>query len=191
MMMAMPRLSKSDWISAALDAIARGGLTAVAVEPLAASLGVTKGSFYAHFSNRDELVQSALAAWEESHGSGGLSELDAISDPRARLAEVLKIATRFSQSGSPSVHMSLMGELHDPRVRAAVSRVTAARLERLAAMYMELGFTKARAAHHARLFYAAYLGLLQMAREAPEGRMTESEMRRFVAEARRTLLSEP
>jgi AcrR family transcriptional regulator len=187
----MPRLSRTDWIAAALDAVARGGLTAVAVEPLAASLGVTKGSFYAHFSNRDELVQAALAAWEESHGAGGLPELESITDPRARLAEALKIATRFSQSGAPSVHMSLMGELRDPRVRAAVGRVTAARLDALRRMYMEMGFTPARSMHRARLFYAAYIGLLQMAREVPEGRMSEQEIRRFVAEARSMLLADP
>ena len=57
------RLGRDDWIRAALDAIAAGGLAAVAVEPLARSLGVTKGSFYAHFSNRDELIEAALEAW--------------------------------------------------------------------------------------------------------------------------------
>jgi AcrR family transcriptional regulator len=187
----MARLTREDWIDAALEAIARGGLSAVAVEPLAASLGVTKGSFYAHFGGRDELVAAARAAWVESPRADGLPELESISDPRARLAEVLKIATRFSQSGAPSVHMRLLGELHDPRVRGAVSRVTESRLASLSAMYRELGFTRARAAHRARLFYAAYVGLLQMAREAPEGRMTEQEIRRFVAEAGNTLLAGP
>ena len=37
------RLSRDRWIEAALDALADGGLAAVAVEPLAARLGVTEG----------------------------------------------------------------------------------------------------------------------------------------------------
>ena len=55
----MSRLSRDDWAGAALDALS-GGLGAVAVEPLAARLGATKGSFYWHFRNRDELIAAAL-----------------------------------------------------------------------------------------------------------------------------------
>ena len=57
---------REDWAAAALAAIADGGLAAVAVEPLAARLGTTKGSFYWHFANRDALLAAALALWEET-----------------------------------------------------------------------------------------------------------------------------
>jgi len=39
-------LTPGDWARAALAAIARGGIAAVAVESIAADLGATKGSFY-------------------------------------------------------------------------------------------------------------------------------------------------
>src|SRR5580698_155106 len=45
-------LTRADWIATALDAMARDGLRAVAVEPLAERLGATKGSFYWHFRDR-------------------------------------------------------------------------------------------------------------------------------------------
>ena len=54
------RLSREDWELAALDAIADGGIGAVAIEPLAAALGVTEGSFYAHFPSRDALIDAYL-----------------------------------------------------------------------------------------------------------------------------------
>src|SRR5260370_1248821 len=54
------RLTRDDWITAALRAIADGGLAAVGVEPLAARLGATKGSFYWHFENRDALLEAAI-----------------------------------------------------------------------------------------------------------------------------------
>ena len=50
-------LTPGDWARAALAAIARGGIAAVAVESIAADLGATKGSFYWHFKNRDALIQ--------------------------------------------------------------------------------------------------------------------------------------
>ena len=184
------RLSRDDWIAAAFDAIAESGMSAVAVEPLAARLGVTKGSFYAHFSTRDELVEAALESWEQSHAGLGLAEFSSIEDPAERLRAVMLAAVTFSQSGAPSVHMSLLGELQDPRVRAAVARVTAGRVELLTATYRSLGIPPQRAAHRARMAYATYLGLLQMAREAPERRLSKREIARFTAELDSTLIGQ-
>jgi AcrR family transcriptional regulator len=176
------RLSRDDWVAAAFDAIAEAGMSAVAVEPLAERLGVTKGSFYAHFSSRDELIEATLKSWEQSHAGPGLADFRRIEDPAERLRAVLLAAVTFSQSGAPSVHMSLLGELQDPRVRGAVARVTARRVELLTATYRELGAPPQRAAHRARMAYATYLGLLQMAREAPERTMSDRETRRFIDE---------
>jgi AcrR family transcriptional regulator len=185
------RLNRDDWINAALEAIARGGLTAVAIEPLAARLAVTKGSFYSHFSSRDQLIEAALQSWEHSHGGTALEHFSEIKDPAERLREVLFAAVSFSQSHAPSVHVSLLAELGDERVRAAVSRVTDSRVRLLTKTYRELGCSPQRASHRARLAYATYLGLLQMAREAPERRMTKRDIAHFTAEINSVLLTPP
>ena len=184
------RLGRQDWIQAALDAIASGGLAAVAVEPLARKLGVTKGSFYAHFSSRDELIEAALESWERSHAEQQIDALGTIADPAERLAAVLRMATEFSQSGAPSVHARLMGELEDPRVRGAVSRVNGARIDRLAATYRDLGLGRRQARHRARIAYATYVGLLQMARETPKSRMRPAEREDFLSELRSRLIDD-
>ena len=79
------RLSREHWIEAALDALGEGGVGAVAVEPLAARLGVTKGSFYWHFPSREALLVAALERWEAMEQETVFGKLEAISDPRARL----------------------------------------------------------------------------------------------------------
>jgi AcrR family transcriptional regulator len=182
------RLGREDWERAALDAIAREGLAGVAIEPLARRLGVTKGSFYAHFSNRDELIEAALVSWQHSHGIEQLMPYAEIADPAERLNGILQSATEFSQSGAPSVHISLLGEMHDPRVRKAVGSVTKSRLELLRASYRRLGLSPQRADHRARIAYATYVGLMQMAREAPAGRLPQRELGRFMKELRSTLV---
>jgi AcrR family transcriptional regulator len=182
-----PRLSRADWEQVALDAIAENGLGAVAVEPLAVRLGVTKGSFYSHFASRDELIEAALQSWERSHGTG-LERFAAIEDPAERLRQMLLAAITFSQSGGPSVHVSLLGELGDPRVRGAVARVTELRVGFLTGTYRELGFSPQRAADRARLVYATYVGLLQLAREAPDRTLGKREIGRFMAELSAALI---
>ena len=62
-------LSRERWASEALKAMARGGVAAVAVEPLARALGVTKGSFYWHFKNRDALIAAALERLEHNNAA--------------------------------------------------------------------------------------------------------------------------
>src|SRR5438876_4920557 len=69
------RLTREDWITAALAAIADGGLAAVGVEPPAARLGATKGSFYWHFENRDALLQAAIRRWEKGTTTDVVAEI--------------------------------------------------------------------------------------------------------------------
>jgi AcrR family transcriptional regulator len=158
------RLSAQDWARAALTAIADGGLAAVAVEPLARTLGVTKGSFYAHYRNRDELITAALAEWVRSHSA--LTEFAAIADPAARLRDLAEVVVRTVPASS--VHLSLFGDRNDPRVRDAVGQVNRARLKVLADTYQELGLPPDRAAARARVTYAAILGLLHLAQTDPD-----------------------
>ena len=85
------RLSAEDWARAALDAIAEQGVGAVAVEPLARRLGVTKGSFYWHFPSRDALLQAALEEWERNERELVFGSMEAIADPRARLRALFQL----------------------------------------------------------------------------------------------------
>ncbi|MBI5106439.1 MAG: TetR/AcrR family transcriptional regulator [Solirubrobacterales bacterium] len=185
----MPRLSAADWEQAALDAIAEDGLAAVAVEPLARRLGVTKGSFYAHFRSRDELVAAALARWEASHGEGMRASFAEIADPRERLRTLLRTAIEYSQSGTPSVHVRLMADVADPHVRAVLHRVTATRLAGLERSFRDLGLPPAAARDRARLAYATYIGLLQLAQEDDPGALPGPRaVSRLLADAEAVLL---
>ncbi|NLB15124.1 MAG: TetR/AcrR family transcriptional regulator, partial [Gammaproteobacteria bacterium] len=87
------RLSANDWAQAALDLIAEEGVHAVAVEPLARRLGVTKGSFYWHFPSRDALLRAALERWEQVELDEVFARLEAVVDPRERMRELfLRVA---------------------------------------------------------------------------------------------------
>src|ERR671910_2473019 len=78
-------LKAEDWVEAARAVMAEGGIDAVAVEPLARRLGVTKGSFYWHFKDRRALLETTLERWEEESTVARISASRRISDPRKRL----------------------------------------------------------------------------------------------------------
>src|SRR5829696_6845194 len=78
-------LKAEDWVEAARAVMAEGGIEAVAVEPLARQLGVTKGSFYWHFKDRRALLEATLERWEEESTEARIAASRRISDPRERL----------------------------------------------------------------------------------------------------------
>ena len=60
-------LAREDWVEAARKELIARGVAAVAVVRLARNLRVTRGSFYWHFSNHQELLRALLQLWEHSN----------------------------------------------------------------------------------------------------------------------------
>jgi AcrR family transcriptional regulator len=160
-----PTLNTADWAEAALQLVAEQGLGALTVDALAARLGVTKGSFYWHFTGRADLLAAALSRWEERATGDTMRALDAVPDPRQRLELMLDAASQPPRARS--LYAALAEAAEDPVVRKALNRVASARIAYLEKCYIDLGLTPALAASRAVLAYAAYRGLLQLAHEAP------------------------
>jgi AcrR family transcriptional regulator len=162
-------LAAEDWARAALAALAEGGIRAVAVEPLAARLGATKGSFYWHFRNRDELLAAAMELWERRETEEVIGAIGAEGGPRDRLHRLLLLVLGSADAtGGNRVELALQADAGRPLVAAALERVTGRRLTYLAELFGELGFGPAEAARRGLLAYTAYLGHAQLAHATPD-----------------------
>jgi AcrR family transcriptional regulator len=150
------RLSREDWIGAALQALADDGPSGVAVERLAARLGTTKGSFYWHFKDREELISEALATWEREDTDAPIVAMKEIGDPVERLRTGTVMATEYEEEESPDVR--LLPSASAPIVGEVVKRVQGKRLEFLAQTFREAGFTPSESRLRARLAYSLALG---------------------------------
>lgn len=92
-MAAPTRTPRPTWIEAGLQALAAGGPDAVRIEPLAKSLGVTRGGFYWHFDDRGALLEEMLDAWERRVIDEVIERIDAEGgDARARLWRLFTLA---------------------------------------------------------------------------------------------------
>jgi AcrR family transcriptional regulator len=164
---ARTRLSREDWVDAALEAIAEGGLAAVAVVPLAERLGATKGSFYWHFPSREALIEAALAAWEQTTTSAVIAEIDAASeDPRQQLRLLFKRVTELA--ARDRIELALLATADHPSVRPMLDRVTRRRVDFAAELFQRLGFARADANRRALLAYSTYLGYAQLVHATPQ-----------------------
>src|SRR5687768_2140101 len=180
------RLSAEDWAQAALDLIAEQGVAAVAVEPLARRLGVTKGSFYWHFPSRDALLQAALERWEAVEQEMVFGKLEAVSDPRERLRALFQLVAH--EFKSHIVYSELLKALDHPTVSPVIGRVSQRRFDWLAASFRQAGLSRTDAQHRARLAYAAYVGFLQRNMQLHQQRLHHDEFEGYVGHVMRTLI---
>ncbi|HMB43161.1 MAG TPA: TetR/AcrR family transcriptional regulator [Luteimonas sp.] len=180
------RLSAEDWAVAALDVIAESGLAAVAVEPLAKRLGVTKGSFYWHFPSREALLVAALERWEKTEQETVFGQLEAVSDPRARLKALFQLVAH--ELKSHVIYSELLKALDHPVVKPVLSRVSERRLEYLTASFRQAGLGRVDAQNRARLLYAAYVGFLQLSLQLGQPRLHHDEFETYVNHVMTTLI---
>ncbi|MGR6922961.1 TetR family transcriptional regulator [[Actinomadura] parvosata] len=157
----MRRLNADDWARAALEALAEGGPAAVAVEPVAVRLGVSKGSFYWHFRNRQALLEAALRRWEAATEEV-IAELETVREPVARMRALLGRA--FGDRHDAAVSFRLISEADDPLVREVARRVTERRLAYMRACLEAAGQPPEEAERRVLAGYATYLGLAALIR---------------------------
>jgi AcrR family transcriptional regulator len=165
-------LTAADWAAAALDALAHGGLAAVAVEPIAKVLGTTKGSFYWHYADRNALLEATLALWERRDTELVIASVDDAWDAGTRLRSLLRVAFTSvrdtSRAPTGTVELALQANASHPLVKPTLERVTKQRLAFLTQLYTDVGSPRARAADRALLAYTAFLGHAQIAHATPE-----------------------
>lgn len=156
-------LTPADWIQAALDATADGGIGNISVERLAKGLGTTKGSFYWHFKDRPALVAAALDVWA-AQTEAIIQRVEEVEAPRERFR--LLISSVFEEGPAGRVELALLADADLPAVADTLERVTARRLAFIAGLLDQMGADDAE--DRALFVYTAFLGLLQLRRASPK-----------------------
>jgi len=167
-------LDRNDWLRAARLALLKGGVEAVRVAKLARDLRVTKGSFYWHFKDRDELLELLLREWE-SEGPEMLAQLGGAAGRKALVAliQILIERARLSEEGKvPSDAAIFAWASVSPRVARRVNR---AEEERIKLFAQVLG---GRSRGRIEVLYLAWLGFVARGQRVPAFRRRFPEIAR-------------
>ncbi len=145
------RVSKTDWLEAALAELERGGVDAVRIERLAEQLSVAKSGFYWHFKNRDELLRQVLDYWSSEFTEVIRTIPKALSgEPAARLRNIAKI---IDENGLARHDLAIRAwAAHDEVAADTVRKVTNFRLNFIGGIFEELGFEGDELEARTRLF---------------------------------------
>ena len=151
------RLTPEDWIAAATAVLVDQGIDRVRVDTLAVQLGVTRGSFYWHFRDRDHLLRRLLQAWSERTTEQLTRRLKGAStDAAERLRGVVSLPFR-GQAAAREARIELAIRAwarRDEMARQAVDTSDASRIAYHAQIFESLGFDAAQARHRGFLLYA-------------------------------------
>jgi AcrR family transcriptional regulator len=133
-MAAPARTPASAWIEAGQQALATGGPDVVRIDALARALGVTRGSFYWHFADRDALLTEVLDDWERAATADVLDRVErGGSDPRGRVRRAG--ALTFSEQLLPIDLAVRDWARHDPAVAERLRRVDNCRMNYLRTLF--------------------------------------------------------
>lgn len=145
------------WLKQALDVLFSHGINHVKVEVLARELNVTKGSFYWHFKNRDDLLRSMVDWWRDNQ----LRFIEGLDHQNlANAAGLIKAVIAFTEHTDDTTHDVAMREFSrfDPYAAAAVAEVDQRRLDYLARLFKAAHFDDAEASLRARALYFYQVG---------------------------------
>ena len=149
-------LTREAWISGAWDMLGETGLDGVRVEPLAKNLGVTKGSFYWHFKDRQELLDALLDRWFAIWDDQMSPDIDGNGTAADRIWALFESVIRRTTRGQ-TISLRLLSH-KDPDVALRIEVRDAQRLSFLMQRLKEIGFSHEEARVRGQLYQAIMTG---------------------------------
>jgi AcrR family transcriptional regulator len=164
--LASPRaqLDRENWIESGIDVLARDGLGGLRIEVLAKRCGVTKGSFYWHFKDRQDLLTAMLEYWKE----GRIRDIEKTTSvtpgrEREQLHFAIEVYGASRNRKGMAIELAVRDwARHDPQAATFVEAVDLYRLECTRKLFVAAGMTDAEAKSRSLLLYACVFGLSLM-----------------------------
>ncbi len=153
------RLSREEWLTQALDILAEKHNALLNIDALVKRMGVTKGSFYWHFKDREDFLSQLLDYWVYEFNEKVPKEISkAVGDQDAnmRLHYLLEYLVKHDCARYDMVVRSWAAQ--DPKVGKVLIKIDKLRLEIIQSLFKEMGFSEADTLIRARIF-VTYMSL--------------------------------
>ncbi len=167
-MASRPNLTREDWIQTAQQLLSKSGVDAVRVDTLAKAMSITRGSFYHHFSNRDELLQGILSNWRARATEDVILHLrNAQTSAEQQLIRLLELPYHgHAAQEAAAVELGIRAWARaDRQARQAIDEVDKHRLSYIEGLLMQMQMGETEARDRAFLIYSYQLGLSLLSTE--------------------------
>jgi AcrR family transcriptional regulator len=159
------KLTRDDWLDAAFSAVVKGGFDAARVLVLADTLGVTRGSFYWHFTDHADLISALLERWRQRELAAEESlRFGTLPDAKADLDRLLEGALTHAGTDLKNTRfeLALRGKgRRDVTVARMLEEIDQVRLKLFESKFLRLTGDTQAARDLSALFYLTVVGAHQ------------------------------
>jgi len=156
------------WIQAAYSTLLETGIDAVKVMPLAERMGLSRTSFYGHFSDRKDLLDALIELWQSKNTGNLIKRTEAYAETITEailnvfdlwlLPDLFDSRLEFAVRNWAHSDMRLAGLLEDADI---------IRVEALQSMFERFGYDTVHASVRANTVYQTQIGYISMKKDGP------------------------
>jgi AcrR family transcriptional regulator len=164
------RRSPQDFFDVAIEVLDAEGFVALTAAGLCDRMGMTRGSFYHHFTSFDDFVDRLLAYWEQRYTTAPVADVEMAEGEDTQRELQLHFAQVLPHGAEAAIRA---WSAVSPRVAAAQRRVDAFRRESTADKLRDRGLSEEDATVFADLAVASLIGMEQLDRPADVSRLIQ------------------
>jgi len=170
------QLQRFDWLLKALETFVEEGIDSIRITRLADELGVTRGSFYWHFQNREDLIDSLVSFWKDKNTAAitdSVAQASSLADGIFRFFETCIDDSQFD----PRLDLALREwARRSTEIRALLDGEDETRIEALRQFYLRFDYPMPQALIRARVLYYSQIGFYALGtRESLQTRLGYTE----------------
>ena len=133
------RVTREQWVAEALDALQEEGPEAINIQSLSRRLNISKTSFYWHFKDRSELIDSMIEYWIHELTEVVTKNQEVLSAPPTE--RLMKTIDMIEDYGLAHYDMAFrFWAKTEPRAMKALLHVNQIRMQFIGSTIAELGF---------------------------------------------------
>ncbi len=161
------QLQRLDWLQQALELFVAEGIDALRITRLADELGVTRGSFYWHFENRDDLIKALVDFWQGKNTPAIVAAVETVASLEDGILSFFETCIDGAQF-DPRLDLALREwARRSASIRLLVDAEDAARIEALRSFYARFDYPMPQALIRARVLYYSQIGFYALEVDEP------------------------
>jgi AcrR family transcriptional regulator len=161
------QLQRVDWLQQALEIFVSEGINAVRITALSKSLGVTRGSFYWHFKNREELIDALVSYWKSKNTPALINSFGNAEDFSEGILKFFETCVDSTQFDSRLDLAIREWARRSDQIRNQIDQEDSKRIESMQNFFQRFKFRMPEALIRARVLYFTQIGFYALEVQEP------------------------
>ena len=161
------QLQRVDWLQKALKIFVSEGIDAIRITALSESLGVTRGSFYWHFKNREELIDALVSYWKSKNTPALINSFDNAEDFSEGILRFFETCVDSTQFDSRLDLAIREWARRSDQIRKQIDQEDSKRIESVQNFFQRFQFSMPEALIRARVLYFTQIGFYALEVQEP------------------------